>query len=259
MVKINGVKFACERCIRGHRVSACRHMEHELKQVRKKGRPATQNPELPKKSELAYAIDFSQISSLSPEELESLRHNPSVEIYLPSGSASSSERSTRKKATEGFSSSRTTSSVSDSAPLRPPAPSLEPGSVRNSTETPWHSASQTETSATLVGTPNNTRLPSSSHGLNERDCDNSAFSPLKMQERTATNIRFFQEQPAYFSETKEDDCSDDENLPYEVSYQSTMPIAVAPQVYRATGKAHTCEPVEDDSLAGSQVKLSNLY
>lgn len=42
MVFINGVKYACERCIRGHRVTTCTHTDQPLTMIKPKGRPATQ-------------------------------------------------------------------------------------------------------------------------------------------------------------------------------------------------------------------------
>lgn len=42
MVLINGVKYACERCIRGHRVTTCSHTDQPLTMIKPKGRPATQ-------------------------------------------------------------------------------------------------------------------------------------------------------------------------------------------------------------------------
>lgn len=42
MVVINGVKYACERCIRGHRVSTCTHTDQPLTMIKPKGRPSTQ-------------------------------------------------------------------------------------------------------------------------------------------------------------------------------------------------------------------------
>lgn len=42
MVVINGVKYACERCIRGHRVTSCTHTDQPLTMIKPKGRPATQ-------------------------------------------------------------------------------------------------------------------------------------------------------------------------------------------------------------------------
>lgn len=42
MVLINGVKYACERCIRGHRVTTCTHTDQQLTMIKPKGRPATQ-------------------------------------------------------------------------------------------------------------------------------------------------------------------------------------------------------------------------
>lgn len=44
MVFLNGVKYACERCIRGHRVSSCTHTEKPLTMIKPKGRPASQCP-----------------------------------------------------------------------------------------------------------------------------------------------------------------------------------------------------------------------
>ncbi|CAK7901374.1 hypothetical protein CAAN1_23S01420 [[Candida] anglica] len=42
MVLINGVKYACERCIRGHRVTTCTHTDQPLTMIKPKGRPASQ-------------------------------------------------------------------------------------------------------------------------------------------------------------------------------------------------------------------------
>lgn len=42
MVLINGVKYACERCIRGHRVTTCTHQDQPLMMIKPKGRPSTQ-------------------------------------------------------------------------------------------------------------------------------------------------------------------------------------------------------------------------
>lgn len=39
---IKGEKYACEACIRGHRVSNCQHNERPLTHINKKGRPVTQ-------------------------------------------------------------------------------------------------------------------------------------------------------------------------------------------------------------------------
>ena len=42
MVLINGVKYACDRCIRGHRVTTCTHTDQHLTMIKPKGRPASQ-------------------------------------------------------------------------------------------------------------------------------------------------------------------------------------------------------------------------
>lgn len=42
MVLLNGIKYACERCIRGHRVSSCTHTDKPLTMIKRKGRPASQ-------------------------------------------------------------------------------------------------------------------------------------------------------------------------------------------------------------------------
>ena len=39
---IKGVKYACERCIRGHRVTTCTHSNEPLTMIKPKGRPVTQ-------------------------------------------------------------------------------------------------------------------------------------------------------------------------------------------------------------------------
>ncbi|KAF9586053.1 hypothetical protein BGW38_010113 [Lunasporangiospora selenospora] len=42
MVFVNGQKFACATCIKGHRSTTCNHGERPLHEIKKKGRPATQ-------------------------------------------------------------------------------------------------------------------------------------------------------------------------------------------------------------------------
>ncbi|KAF8477082.1 hypothetical protein BDZ91DRAFT_11494 [Kalaharituber pfeilii] len=44
---INGVKYACEPCMRGHRSSKCMHEDRLLVRVRKPGRPLSSCPHLP--------------------------------------------------------------------------------------------------------------------------------------------------------------------------------------------------------------------
>ncbi|VEU22912.1 DEKNAAC104025 [Brettanomyces naardenensis] len=44
MIIIDNVKYACERCIRGHRVSTCNHRDAKLIPIKPKGRPSTQCP-----------------------------------------------------------------------------------------------------------------------------------------------------------------------------------------------------------------------
>ncbi|ORE02782.1 copper-fist-domain-containing protein [Rhizopus microsporus var. microsporus] len=39
---INGIKYACSTCIKGHRSSHCNHVDRPLFEIRKKGRPVTQ-------------------------------------------------------------------------------------------------------------------------------------------------------------------------------------------------------------------------
>nr|POE49045.1 copper resistance protein crf1 [Quercus suber] len=42
VVKADGTKWACQSCLKGHRVSGCTHTDRELHLVPKKGRPVTQ-------------------------------------------------------------------------------------------------------------------------------------------------------------------------------------------------------------------------
>ncbi|XBW34865.1 hypothetical protein QEN19_000432 [Hanseniaspora menglaensis] len=41
MIVIEGIKYACERCIRGHRVTKCSHSDGPLVAIKPKGRPST--------------------------------------------------------------------------------------------------------------------------------------------------------------------------------------------------------------------------
>ncbi|GAA5865942.1 hypothetical protein JCM3774_005531 [Rhodotorula dairenensis] len=42
MVLVDGVKYACQQCIKGHRSSKCTHSTRPLTEIRRKGRPSTQ-------------------------------------------------------------------------------------------------------------------------------------------------------------------------------------------------------------------------
>ncbi|TFK53245.1 copper-fist-domain-containing protein [Heliocybe sulcata] len=41
-VVVDGKKYACETCIKGHRSSACKHTDRPLFEIKRKGRPVTQ-------------------------------------------------------------------------------------------------------------------------------------------------------------------------------------------------------------------------
>ncbi|KAG4305486.1 hypothetical protein PORY_001042 [Pneumocystis oryctolagi] len=47
MVYINGIKYACSSCIRGHRSSVCDHENRELFEIKRKGRPVSQCMQVP--------------------------------------------------------------------------------------------------------------------------------------------------------------------------------------------------------------------
>ncbi|RIB00984.1 copper fist DNA binding domain-containing protein [Gigaspora rosea] len=42
MVFVDGVKYACATCIKGHRSSSCNHQDRQLIEIKRKGRPITQ-------------------------------------------------------------------------------------------------------------------------------------------------------------------------------------------------------------------------
>lgn len=44
VILVDGEKFACDACLKGHRVSSCSHRERQLHHVQKKGRPVSQCP-----------------------------------------------------------------------------------------------------------------------------------------------------------------------------------------------------------------------
>ncbi|VUG20068.1 DEBR0S6_07184g1_1 [Brettanomyces bruxellensis] len=72
MIIINNMKYACERCIRGHRASTCNHRDAKLIMIKPKGRPSTQCPhckELRKLKNSHVACNCSQ------------KHNPSAKIH----------------------------------------------------------------------------------------------------------------------------------------------------------------------------------
>ncbi|OIW24978.1 copper-fist-domain-containing protein, partial [Coniochaeta ligniaria NRRL 30616] len=41
-VLVSGNKYACESCVRGHRVSKCQHVNRPLQQINNRGRPISQ-------------------------------------------------------------------------------------------------------------------------------------------------------------------------------------------------------------------------
>lgn len=111
MVLINDVKYACQRCIRGHRVSRCSHLDKNLIMVKRKGRPAVQKlsgnkveppsksptctcgalePELHIKGCKLKLGSFVPKPMLLAEEIEKLKMDSSVRIVLPYDTAPSS-------------------------------------------------------------------------------------------------------------------------------------------------------------------------
>ncbi|ODQ63310.1 copper-fist-domain-containing protein, partial [Nadsonia fulvescens var. elongata DSM 6958] len=58
MVFIDGVKYACDRCIRGHRVTTCTHTDQPLTMIKPKGRPSTQ---------CAYCRETRRSKSINPK------------------------------------------------------------------------------------------------------------------------------------------------------------------------------------------------
>ncbi|KAG2175948.1 hypothetical protein INT44_000426 [Umbelopsis vinacea] len=42
VVLIDGIKYACQSCIKGHRVAQCQHKERPLQPLQRKGRPISQ-------------------------------------------------------------------------------------------------------------------------------------------------------------------------------------------------------------------------
>lgn len=108
MVLINDVKYACQRCIRGHRVSRCSHLDKTLIMVKRKGRPTMQKSGTSKnasqgkrndpctcggshgplpvqKSEPPPPSPFAPKAVLTVDEIARLQADRSVRITLPPG------------------------------------------------------------------------------------------------------------------------------------------------------------------------------
>ncbi|WVN86318.1 uncharacterized protein L203_101481 [Cryptococcus depauperatus CBS 7841] len=106
MVLINDKKYACEKCIKGHRVSSCTHTDRPLYEVKKKGRPTTQckyckekrktagssvhtkcmcGSENPKVCDVVLPFEFEGQTSRSSPEMETKKGQPGSRATFPNG------------------------------------------------------------------------------------------------------------------------------------------------------------------------------
>ena len=92
MVLINGVKYACERCIRGHRVTTCTHTDQPLMMIKPKGRPSTQCPHCKEQRKKRNA----HISCNCSKKINSVtQHDPNCPCFVQ-GDCTCCPKSTRK-------------------------------------------------------------------------------------------------------------------------------------------------------------------
>lgn len=87
MILVEGEKYACVRCIRGHRSSTCQHTKRPLVQVRSRGRPNT-------------AVD-QRVTVFAETETEEKFHHHTVETKMAPLAANSSCCSSKKKSNAG--------------------------------------------------------------------------------------------------------------------------------------------------------------
>lgn len=96
MVLINGVKYACERCIRGHRVTTCTHTDQPLMMIKPKGRPSTQCPHCKEQRR----VRNSHVNCNCSKRINSkVQHDPSCPCHVAGecSCCSKSKKSSKKK------------------------------------------------------------------------------------------------------------------------------------------------------------------
>lgn len=116
MIIIDNMKYACERCIRGHRASTCNHKDAKLIMIKPKGRPSTQCPhckELRKLKNSHVACNCSQ------------KHNPSAKYHdkycacILTGKCDCCTKKTKRKTNIGTSSLSASPSIESSLSFDP--------------------------------------------------------------------------------------------------------------------------------------------
>ncbi|ORE11825.1 hypothetical protein CU097_010723 [Rhizopus azygosporus] len=82
MIIINNIKYACEKCIQGHRSSRCDHRERKLVAVRKKGRPISQCDSCREKRKIKQIHQKCECLLKKKSRLTSTRRIMSIEALL---------------------------------------------------------------------------------------------------------------------------------------------------------------------------------
>ncbi|KAI5302806.1 hypothetical protein KEM56_000336 [Ascosphaera pollenicola] len=99
---INGEKWACNACIRGHRVSSCSHHDRPLSHVNKKGRPVSQCQHCRglRRSKSSHAL-AQQLRRLKTDFQSALRYNRNLSTTrTPYGSSPHDQTLPRRRETE---------------------------------------------------------------------------------------------------------------------------------------------------------------
>ncbi|GJN93810.1 hypothetical protein Rhopal_006868-T1 [Rhodotorula paludigena] len=116
---IDGVKFACEQCVRGHRQAGCNHVDRPLREIAKRGRPITacsKCRELRKASNTHRTCSHHDTTDAPPVLLKSLPNGAKDMQSLALVRRSSSTKSSVSSAPSGASQShRTPASTLDSS------------------------------------------------------------------------------------------------------------------------------------------------
>lgn len=114
---INGLRFACEGCIRGHRSANCNHKDRQLKEIKPRGRPLSQcktcrdNRKNLGKHSKCYCGDDCKEKELDPQVDERSEVGESREGEGKVGEGSASASASGKE--QGESSSKPLSEVID--------------------------------------------------------------------------------------------------------------------------------------------------
>ncbi|ODV83742.1 hypothetical protein CANARDRAFT_9306 [[Candida] arabinofermentans NRRL YB-2248] len=85
MILVEGEKYACEQCIRGHRSSTCKHMKRPLVLVRSRGRPLTDSTQ--RIAIVAEEVDNIQNDTVKKEDIVDAAVSRTTAVTPPSSTS----------------------------------------------------------------------------------------------------------------------------------------------------------------------------